>query len=207
MLQINLLPHRELRRAARRRDFYVMAGLSLGAALVIVFLVAVVISGYISVQQERNRFIEGENSKLDEQIKEIAQLKSDIDSLKARQQAVEDLQSDRNLPVHLLDELVKQVPEGIYLTSVRQQGLTVALAGVAQSNDRISEMLRNLSNNSQWLNAPELLEIHSSTMGADKRRVFAFTMNVTLKRPAPGADATLPPSTPPAPAAKPAAAT
>jgi len=203
MLQINLLPHRELRRAARRRDFYVMAGLSLGAALVIVFLVAIVISGYISVQTDRNHFIEQENAKLDEQIKQIAELKSDIDSLKARQQAVEDLQADRNLLVHLLDELVKQVPEGIYLTSIREQGLKVALAGVAQSNDRISEMLRNLSNNSQWLEQPELIEIHASTMGPDKRRVFAFTMNVSLKRPAPGPDAALQ-TTPSAPGPKPA---
>jgi type IV pilus assembly protein PilN len=158
------------------------------------------------VQTDRNHFIEAENAKLDDQIKQIAELKGDIDSLKARQQAVEDLQSDRNLPVHLLDEMVKQVPEGIYLTGIRQQGLIVALAGVAQSNDRISEMLRNLGNNSQWLESPELIEIHSSTIGTDHRRVFAFTMNVTLKRPAPGADAPLP-STPPAPAAKPAAAT
>jgi type IV pilus assembly protein PilN len=202
MMQINLLPHRELRRAARRRDFYVMAGLSLAAAAVVVFLVVIVINSFIAAQTDRNNFITSENAKLDDQIKQIADLKEEIDSLKARQQAVEDLQADRNLPVHLLDELVKQVPEGIYLSSIRQAGLKVSMSGTAQSNDRISEFLRNLSNNSAWLEAPELIEIHSATMGADKRRVYAFTMNVSEKRPVAAAvDAT--PAAPAKPAASP----
>ena len=203
MLQINLLPHRELRRAARRRDFYVMAGLSLAAAAVIVFFVMLVIDSLISAQTDRNNYITAENAKLDEQIKQIADLKEEIDSLKARQQAVEDLQADRNLPVHLLDELVKQVPEGIFLNAIKQSGLTVTMTGFAQSNDRISELLRNLGNNSAWLEAPNLIEIHATTMGADKRRVYAFTMNVNEKRPVAAApDAPAKP-----PAAKPASAT
>jgi type IV pilus assembly protein PilN len=202
MLQINLLPHRELRRAARRRDFYVMAGLSLAAAAVVVFFVVLVIDSLISAQTDRNNYITAENAKLDEQIKQIADLKEEIDSLKARQQAVEDLQADRNLPVHLLDELVKQVPEGIYLNAIKQTDLKVTMTGFAQSNDRISEMLRNLGNNSAWLEGPTLIEIHSTTMGADRRRVFAFTMSVNEKRPvAVAPDASKPP------AAKPASAT
>jgi type IV pilus assembly protein PilN len=201
MLQINLLPHREQRRQARRRDFYFMAGLSFFAAGAVVFIVVLVINSFIQAQTGRNAFITSENAKLDEEIKQIADLKGEIDSLKARQQAVEDLQADRNLPVHLLDELVKQTPEGVALNGIRQVGLKVTLTGLAQSNDRISEMLRNMSNNSAWLESPELIEIHAATMGADKRRVYAFTMNITEKRPAPPADAT---QTTPA-AAKPAA--
>lgn len=203
MLQINLLPHREIRRAARRRDFWFMAALSLVAAGIVVFFVVLVIDSLISAQTDRNNYIAAENAKLDEQIKQIADLKEEIDSLKARQQAVEDLQADRNLPVHLLDELVKQVPEGVYLNAIKQTNLVVTMTGFAQSNDRISEMLRNLSNNSAWLEGPTLIEIHSTTMGADKRRVFAFTMNVSEKRPvAPAPDAPAKP-----PAAKPASAT
>ena len=190
MAQINLLPHRELRRAQRRREFYVMAVLAFSTAAVIVFVVGVIISGAISSQTERNNFIKSENTKLDAQIKEIAGLKQDIESLKARQQAVEDLQSDRNIPVHLLDELDKQVPEGIYLTSVKEaSNLRVSLVGYAQSNDRVSELLRNLSAHSQWLETPELVEIKAATAGADKRRVFEFTMNVNLVRPAAAKDA------------------
>ncbi len=181
MVRINLLPHRAEKRAQRRRDFYVLLGLAAGAAVVVGIAIAFVINGYISVQTDRNDFIKGENAKLDEQIKEIATLRQDLEALKARQQAVEDLQADRNLPVHLLDELVKQVPEGVYLQSIRQDALKVALVGVAQSNERVSELLRNLSNNSPWVNAPELVEISAVTI-RDKR-LFQFTINVTINRP------------------------
>jgi len=195
MAQINLLPHRELRRAQRRREFYVMAILAFAAAAVIVFVGGVIISGAIESQTERNNFIKVENTKLDAQIKEIADLKQDIESLKARQEAVEDLQGDRNIPVHLLDELVKQVPEGIYLTSVKEaSNLRVTLVGYAQSNDRVSEMLRNLSTHSEWLETPELVEIKAATAGTDKRRVYQFTMNVSLKRPVTAKDATAVPA-------------
>ncbi|MGA2549907.1 MAG: PilN domain-containing protein [Burkholderiaceae bacterium] len=183
MIHINLLPHREERRKQRRIEFYVMAALALISAAVIVFIVGLIISNEIEDQTQRNDFIRTENAKLDEQIKEIADLRSEIDSLKARQQAVEDLQGDRNLPVHLLDELVKQTPEGIFLTNSKQVGNKVTLTGYAQSNDRISEMLRNLSNNSPWLANPDLVEIKAATIGSDKRRVSQFTMNVDLRRP------------------------
>jgi type IV pilus assembly protein PilN len=188
MVRINLLPHRAEKRAQRRRDFYVLLALAFGAAVVVVIAVVFVINGYISVQTDRNDFIKGENAKLDEQIKEIATLRQDLEALKARQQAVEDLQADRNLPVHLLDELVKQVPEGVYLQSIRQDALKVALVGVAQSNERVSELLRNLSNNSPWVNAPELVEISAVTI-RDKR-LFQFTINVTINRPKSAAAAT-----------------
>ncbi len=180
--------------------------LALISAIVIVFIVGLIISNEIEDQTQRNDFIKTENAKLDEQIKEIADLRAEIDSLKARQQAVEDLQGDRNLPVHLLDELVKQVPEGIFLLSSRQTGSKVTLSGYAQSNDRISEMLRNLGNNSPWLDSPDLVEIKSATIGTDKRRVSQFTMNVNLRRPVAekakdAAGASGKPATPAAPAA------
>ncbi len=183
MVRINLLPHRAEKRAQRRRDFYALIALAFGAAVVVVIAVAFVINGYIGVQNDRNAFIKSENAKLDEQIKEIASLKQDLDALKARQQAVENLQGDRNLPVHLLDELVKRVPEGVYLQSLKQDNLRVTLTGFAQSNERVSELLRNVGN-SQWISAPELVEIRAVTQGGrDGKRLFQFTMNVTINRP------------------------
>jgi type IV pilus assembly protein PilN len=199
MVLINLLPHRAEKRAQRRRDFWVLMALSAAVAVVVAFAVVFVISGYIGVQNDRNEFIRTENKKLDEQIKEIASLREDLDALKARQQAVEDLQADRNLPVHLLDELVKQVPEGMYLTSVKQDNLRVALSGVAQSNERVSELLRNIGNNSPWVSAPELVEIRAVTQqGRDARRLFQFTVNVSINRPR---DANAPAGAPAKPAA------
>jgi type IV pilus assembly protein PilN len=182
MVRINLLPHRAEKRALRRRDFYVLIGLAFGAAVVAGVAVYFVINGYIGVQNDRNEFIKVENKKLDEQIKEIASLRSDLEALKARQQAVEDLQADRNLPVHLLDELVKQVPEGVYLQTIKQDNLRVSLTGLAQSNERVSELLRNVSNNSAWISAPELVEIRAVTQ-RDNKRLFLFTVNVTINRP------------------------
>ncbi len=183
MVRINLLPHRAEKRAQRRRDFYVLLGLAFGAAVVLGVAVWFVINTYIGVQNDRNAFIKAENKKLDEQIKEIASLRAELESLKARQQAVEDLQADRNLPVHLLDELVKQVPEGVYLQTLRQDNLKVSLTGLAQSNERVSELLRNIGNNSAWIGTPELIEIKAVPAGRDGRRLFQFTTNVTLNRP------------------------
>ena len=183
MVRINLLPHRAEKRAQRRRDFYVLVALAFGAAVVAVIAIAFVINTYIGVQNDRNEFIKSENKKLDEQIKEIASLRQDLEGLKARQQAVEDLQADRNLPVHMLDELVKQVPEGVYLQSLRQDNLKVTLTGFAQSNERVSELLRHLSNNSVWVGSPELVEIKAVTVGRDNKRLFQFTINVTINRP------------------------
>jgi len=181
MIRINLLPHRALKRAARRRDFYIMAGLSFGVAAVLVFAIGFIISGYITNQTNRNNYIKAANAKLDIQIREIATLRREIDALRARQQAVENLQGDRNLPVHLLAELVKHIPEGVYLRSIRQDGLHVAMNGHAQSNERVSELLRSLGNNSEWLEAPQLIEIKLVTIGG--RRLYEFGANVSVKRP------------------------
>lgn len=185
MIKINLLPHREAKRKERRNAFFAMLALSGVLGGIVVLGVGGYFANSIASQNQLNAFITAENTKLDEQIKEIATLKQEIDALKARQQAVEDLQSDRNQPVYLLDELVKQVPEGIYLKSLKQNGQRVALAGYAQSNERVSELLRNLSNNSPWLERPDLVEIRSAGVGQgkDAKKVFDFTVNVGIKRP------------------------
>ncbi|MDP9109923.1 MAG: PilN domain-containing protein, partial [Pseudomonadota bacterium] len=151
MIRINLLPHREERRKQRKNAFIAMLAVSAVIGGLIVLLVGIVIANKISAQTQRNAFIKAENVKLDNEIKEIATLKAEIEALKARQQAVEDLQGDRNQPVYLMDELVKQVPEGTYLRAFKQDGQRVVLSGYAQSNERVSELLRNLSNNSPWL--------------------------------------------------------
>ncbi|MBS0308498.1 MAG: PilN domain-containing protein [Proteobacteria bacterium] len=185
MVRINLLPHREEKRQLRKKLFVVM----LAAAALIGGLVVLAVAGFyaakIDNQNQRNDFIKGENIKLDAQIKEVATLREEIEALKARQNAVEDLQADRNQPVYLMDELVKQVPEGVYLKSFKQEAQRVVLVGYAQSNDRVSELLRNLGNNSPWLERPELIEIRASSVGQgkDMKKIFEFSLNVGIKRP------------------------
>ena len=184
MIRINLLPHREEKRKQRRQAFFAMLALSALVGGIALMLVGGFIANSIFTQTARNTIIKNANTKLDAEIKEIASLKQEIEALKARQQAVEDLQSDRNQPVHLLDELVKQVPEGIYLRSFKQEAQRVVLNGYAQSNERVSELLRNLSNNSVWLERPDLIEIRSTGIGQgkDAKKVFDFTINVGIKR-------------------------
>ena len=184
MVKINLLPHREARRKERKTAFVAMLIAAVFVGGLMVLAVGGVIATRIAGQTERNAFIKAENDKLDVQIREIATLKQEIEALKARQQAVEDLQSDRNQPVYLMDELVRQVPEGTYLRSFKQAGQKVTLNGYAQSNERVSELLRNLGNVSPWLERPDLVEIRAATtgQGKDLRKVFEFTVNVGIKR-------------------------
>lgn len=139
----------------------------------------------ITDQQAKNTFLQQEITVLEEQIKEIASIEEEIASLLARQKAVEDLQSDRNLPVHLLSELVTQLPDGVYVTGVKQAGQTITIQGMAQSNERVSELLRNLANNTPWLAKPELTEIVASTVSLsprDQRRVSSFNLKFQLVR-------------------------
>lgn len=186
MILINLLPHREAKRQARKRAFF--AGLGAfalaGAGIGVVWYT--MLQQMTDAQRARNEFLQAEIARLDAQIKDIATLRQEIEALKARQKAVEDLQTDRNTPIHLLDELVKQTPEGVYLTSIKQTGQVVAVTGVAQTNERVSEFLRNTLYNSPWLERPELVEIkvaNVSTADREQRRLFDFSMRVNLKRP------------------------
>jgi len=185
MIKINLLPHREEKRKQKKHDFYTLLVLASIIGVVIIIAVGIFNATGILVQNQRNHLIKAENEKLDEEIKEIATLREEIDGLKARQQAVEDLQGDRNQPVYLLSELVTQTPEGIYLKSVKQDGQRIVLAGYAQSNERVSEYLKNLYSHSDWLNKPELVVINAVGLGQGKaaKKVFEFTINVAIKRP------------------------
>jgi type IV pilus assembly protein PilN len=185
MIKINLLPHREAKRKLKKTAFMAL----LAASGVIGFAIVLVVGAYnatrISIQNERNRVIKLANVELDGKIKQIATLKQEIESLKARQQAVEDLQGDRNQPVFLMDELVKQTPTGVYLKSFKQDGQKVVLIGYAQSQERVAELLRNLASNSPWLERPDLGEVKSVALAQIKsgRKVVEFNLAATIKRP------------------------
>ena len=185
MIKINLLPHREAKRKLKKNAF--VALLALGGILGVA--VVLVVGGYnasrISIQNERNLVLKDANDELDKKIAAIATLKQEIEALKARQQAVEDLQGDRNQPVYLLDELVKQAPSGVYLKGFKQDGQRVTLSGVAQSQERVAELLRNLGGASPWLERPELTEVRAVALAQGKtgRKVVEFTMAVGIKRP------------------------
>ena len=211
MILINLLPHREEARRQKREYFFVMLGM---AALLGGLMSGGIYSWFqtqISGQKDRNTLLKKEITKLEAQIKDIAGLQQEIAALRARQTAVEELQGNRNLPVYLLNELVKQLPDGVYITSMKQDNQLVLMTGVAQSNERVSELLRNLANNSPWMTRPELVEITASSIALtarDQRRVSNFSMRVSLKRagdqPKVAASAALPALTRAADAEKPA---
>ena len=185
MILINLLPHREEARKRRRDQLNVSLGISALVGGLIVGIIYLWFQAQITDQQANNKILQTEIKRFDEQIKDIAGLEAEIAALRARQQAVEDLQADRNLPVHLLTELVKQLPDGAYILSLRQDNQNVTLQGVAQSNERVSEFLRNLSGNSPWFSRPELVEIVAGSVTLaprDQRRVANFTIRVHLMR-------------------------
>jgi type IV pilus assembly protein PilN len=207
VILINLLPHREAARKRRREVFFGTLGFSALLGAVIAGCGYLWFQAQISSQQSKNQLLQSAITKLEAEIKEISTLQAEIAALRARQQAVEDLQGDRNMPVHLLNELVRQLPDGVYLTNMKQDNQAVTLQGMAQSNERVSELLRNLGNNSPWLVKPELVEITSSTVSLsarDQRRVANFTMRIGLKRPTDAQKPAAPAGAPPAasPAAK-----
>lgn len=185
MILINLLPHREAARK-RRRDLFNVA---LGTAALVGGLIAGAVflwyQSHISAQQRNNRLLGSEIKVLEGQIKDIAGLEAEIAALRARQQAVEDLQADRNQPVYLMTELVKQLPDGVFISSIRQENQSVTLQGTAQSNERVSELLRNLANNTPWFSRPELVEIVAASIALsskEQKRVSNFTMRLRLVR-------------------------
>lgn len=185
MILINLLPHREAARK-RRRETYQAA--MLGSAMVGLLIAAAIyfwFQAMIENQQAKNAFLDSEIKVLENQIKEIATIEEEIAALRARQKAVEDLQADRNLPVHLLSELVAQLPDGVFITTLKQTNQTVVMQGMAQSNERVSELLRNLSNNTPWLSKPELVEIVAKNVALsprDQRRASEFNLRFQLVR-------------------------
>jgi type IV pilus assembly protein PilN len=180
VIRVNLLPHREERRKAQRKQLGILAGMVAALGIAVVVLVHGVIAGYIAIQTDRNEFLKKENAKLDKDISEIKKLKDEIAALLSRKQVIERLQAERSQSVNLLDQLVRQVPDGVYLKSVRQTGLRVALNGYAQSNARVSTLMRNFGS-SPYLESPDLVEIRSSSV--NNKRVSEFVMNVNIKRP------------------------
>lgn len=184
MIRINLLPHREAKRKQKQAAFIAMLAAGGVAGVALVLLVGGYNASRISIQNERNLVLATANGELDKKIAAIATLKQEIESLQARQQAVEDLQGDRNQPVYLLDELVKQTPEGVYLKMLKQDGQKVTINGIAQSQERVAELLRNLASGSPWLERPDLNEVKATTLAQSKvgKKVVEFTLSVNIKR-------------------------
>jgi type IV pilus assembly protein PilN len=178
-VRINLLPHRAEKRKRSRQHFMAMAGVAAGIGIAIVVLVHVYYADRIATQESRNDFLKKETAKLDKEIDEIKALKDEIAQLLARKNAIERLQGDRAQTVYLLDQLVRQMPEGVYLKSVSQKGGNVTLLGYAQSNARVSTLMRNIES-SKWLESPKLVEIKAGVV--DKKRVSEFNLNLSLKR-------------------------
>jgi type IV pilus assembly protein PilN len=179
MIRINLLPWREARRKAHNLQFYILMGMVAGLAASIVLLVHGYYATRISTQTERNRFLKDENAKLDKEIEEIKKLKEEIQALLSRKQVIETLQADRAQTVYLLEQLVRQIPDGVYLRSIKQTGIKVNLSGYAQSNARVSTLMRNLEA-SPYLENPDLVEIKVANI--NNKRLSEFTMNVSIKR-------------------------
>jgi type IV pilus assembly protein PilN len=197
-VRVNLLPHREERRKRARAHFAVLGAMTAALGGAIVAAIWFVYAQRIDAQEDRNKFMKSEIAKLDKEIDEIKDVKDKIAALLARKQVIETLQTDRVQTVHLLDEMVRQMPEGVFLKSLKQRGLGISLVGYAQSNARVSTLMRNIES-SPWLTDPKLIEIKATTLG--KMRISEFNMNLSMKRRAAEKDAPKP-----APAAAPAAA-
>jgi len=178
VIRINLLPWREARRKAHNLQFFILMGMVAGLAASIVLLVHGYYAARISNQTERNRFIKEENTKLDKQIEEIKGLKDEIQALLSRKQVIETLQGDRAQTVYLLDQLVRQTPDGVYLKSIKQTGSKVNLTGYAQSNARVSTLMRNIEA-SPYLEKPDLVEIKVANV--NNKRLSEFVMNISLR--------------------------
>ena len=178
--KINLLPHREERRKRARTHFAVLGGMTAAFGIVVVAAVWFVYQQRISLQDDRNKFMKSEIAKLDKEIDEIKEVKDKIAALLARKQVIETLQADRVQTVYLLDELVRQMPEGVFLKSVKQKGPGIELVGYAQSNARVSTLMRNIES-SPWLANPILVEIKAATLG--KMRISEFNLRLAMKRP------------------------
>lgn len=182
MVRINLLPHRQIKRAERQRQFNLMLAATAVAAAVLVFMGQTYIGAQVDSQLDRNSRLTAANEKLDKEIAEIKDLKDQINSVLERKQVVENLQTDRSQAVVVLDEIARQLPEGMVLTSIKQQGKTITLQGIADTNARVATLVRNLST-SAWMEAPRLIEIKAVADKTAKTKQNNFTMTVNLKAP------------------------
>ena len=179
MIRINLLPHREAARKAKRDQFYALAGLVSLLALVVIFAGYSMVEVRVSEQAGKNTFLKQEIAQLDKQLGDIKNLREQTQALLARKQVIENLQRDRGETVQLLGELVRHVPEGVYLKSLKQSGFSISVTGYAQSNARVSTLMRNIES-SAWLEKPRLIETKAITLNG--RRVNEFAMDFALRR-------------------------
>lgn len=184
MARINLLPWREQRRKQREKEFFAMLGAAAGAAILSFLGLMLFFSGQIDGQLARNSYLEGEITQLDEKIKEIEKLDKTREQLLSRKKAIEELQADRARMVHLFDELVRTVPDGVHLKSVKQAGEILTLEGLAESNTRVSTYMRSLDA-SQWLENPDLgiVEAKAADKEKDARNRYSFILRITLSKP------------------------
>lgn len=179
MIRVNLLPWRAERRKAQRKHLAILAAGMSAIALGLAVLVHIGIASTISLQEGRNHYLKNENARLDKEIEEIKKLREEIAALLARKQVIERLQADRSQVVNLLDQLVRQTPDGIYLKSLKQTGVRVNVTGYAQSNARVSTLMRNVGS-SPYLENPQLVEIKAASV--NNKRVSEFNMNFSIKR-------------------------
>ncbi len=186
MIRVNLLPHRAEKRRSRQIQLIAFSGISLVLGIVMVGFVHVAIGNQISYQEKRNQYLKDQTAVLDKQIEEIKKLREETDALMARKTVVENLQTTRSDVVHLLDQMLRILPNGVYLTSLKQSGNKINLTGSAQSNARVSTLMRAIED-SPWLESPSLIEIHAS--GAGGARENAFTLSFNLKKQAPASPA------------------
>ncbi|TXT23635.1 MAG: type IV pilus assembly protein PilN [Gallionellaceae bacterium] len=182
MMRINLLPHRAHKRKVRQAQFVAFSVISLLLGVLVVGFVHTYISSEISYQERRNQYLKQEIEFLNKQIAEINKLREQTESLLARKTVVENLQTTRSDVVHLIDQMLRILPDGVYLKSVKQVDSKISLVGYAQSNARVSTLMRAIDN-SPWLELPALVEIHATT--ASGARVSEFTLNFSLKKQAP----------------------
>ena len=178
MIRINLLPHRAEKRRARQIQFGALSLISVVLGAMLVGFVHVAIGTQISYQERRNEYLKRETAVLDKQIEEIKKLREQTQSLLARKDAVEKLQSDRSVVVHLLDQMLRILPDGVYLKTLKQVGGKIDVVGYAQSNARISTLMRSIEN-SKWLNSPALVEIQAASVGGARVSEFKLTFNLT----------------------------
>jgi len=202
MIPINLLPHRAQRRKAQQRQFFVLAGMTVGLGAAIVIAVHGLFATRIENQLDRNKYLQIEIAALDKQIDEIKKLKEQTQALLARKRVVETLQTNRTETVRLLDQMVRQLPDGVHLKAMKQTGQKVNVVGYATSNARVSTLMRNLEA-SPWLEAPTLIEVKATKLGKDNIILNEFILNVTISRPKEEAAGANPgvPATPRVPAA------
>ncbi|OIR09730.1 fimbrial assembly protein PilN [mine drainage metagenome] len=178
MIRVNLLPHRAERRKARQLQFIVFGAISLILGVVLVSFVHVAISTQISYQERRNTFLKQNIAVLDKQIAEIKKLREQTQALLARKTVVENLQSTRSDVVHLLDQMLRILPDGVYLKSLKQTGYKIAIVGYAQSSARVSTLMRSIED-SPWLDTPVLIEVHATTVGGARLSEFSLNFNLT----------------------------